>query len=52
MAEQTIADRQAEFDQWYQEWLTWDGTQWQDKTPESLLDYFKTRLCARFGGAE
>jgi hypothetical protein len=45
MAEQTIGDQQAEFDQWYSEWLNFKGDSWQEKTPESLLSYFKTRLC-------
>ena len=45
MAERTIGDQQAEFEQWSQEWLAWPGEQWVDKTPGSLLDYFKTRLC-------
>lgn len=45
MTDQTIAERQAEFQQWYEEWLSIDG----ERTPEALLDYFKTRLCVVFG---
>lgn len=45
MSEPTIADRQAEFEQWYQDWLRSEGPQWEEKTPESLLSYFKLRLC-------
>lgn len=45
MGERTIADRQAEFQQWYGEWLKADG----ERTPESLLAYFKSRLCVAFG---
>jgi hypothetical protein len=43
--DRTIADQQAEFDQWYGEWLGWDSGKWGEKTPESLLSYFKARLC-------
>ena len=45
MADQTIADRQAEFQQWYEEWLETGS----ERTPESLLAYFQVRLCAAFG---
>jgi len=45
----TIGDRQAEFDRWYAEWMNWGTGAWQQKTPESLLDYFKTRLCVTLG---
>lgn len=49
MAEQTIGDRQEELQRWYQEWLSIDTGGWQKKTPESLLSYFKTRLCVTLG---
>lgn len=45
MTDQTIADRQAEFQQWYEEWLD-SG---RERTPESLLAYFQARLCVAFG---
>ena len=45
MTDQTIAERQAEFQQWYVEWLGAEG----DYSPESLLAYFQSRLCAVFG---
>lgn len=45
MSEQTIADRQAELQQWYEEWLASDS----GETPESLLAYYKSRLCVAFG---
>lgn len=41
----TIGEQQAEFDRWFAEWKDWKGDQWQEKTPESLLDFFKARLC-------
>lgn len=47
MADQTIASKQDEFQQWYGEWLNTDA----ERTPESLLAYFKSRLCAAFGVA-
>jgi hypothetical protein len=47
MADRTIADRQDEFQQWYGEWLNTDA----ERTPESLLAYFKARLCVAFGVA-
>lgn len=46
MREQTIADRQAQFQQWYEEWLVTKS----ERTPESLLAYCKNRLCVTFGG--
>ena len=45
----TIADEQAKFQQWYEEWLTTDENAWGPRTPESLLLYFKARLCVHFG---
>lgn len=45
MADRTIADRQAEFQQWYEEWLKTDS----ERTPESLLAYLQARLCVAFG---
>ena len=45
MTDQTIAERQAEFQQWHAEWLETDS----ERTPESLLAYFQTRLCAVIG---
>lgn len=44
MSEQTIAGQQAQFQQWYEEWVAIEPYQ----TPESLLKYFKTRLCVVF----
>ena len=47
MADKMISESQAEFQQWYDEWLESD----LERTPESLLAYFKLRLCAVFGVA-
>lgn len=51
MAEQTIADEQAKFQQWYEEWLGWPENleSFAARTPESLLAYFKMRLCVTLG---
>lgn len=51
MAEQTIADEQAKFQQWYEEWLDWPPhlESYAARTPESLLAYFKGRLCVTLG---
>jgi hypothetical protein len=51
MATRTIAEDQAAFQQWYEEWLTADESVWGPRTPESLLQYFKARVCAHFGPA-
>ena len=45
MADRIITEQQAQFQQWYEEWLNTNA----ERTPESLLAYFKTRLCAVFG---
>lgn len=52
MAERTIGDQQAEFDQWYGEWLNWRGSGFGDKTAESLLSFFKLRLTFTLGPIE
>jgi hypothetical protein len=45
----TIAEEQAKLQQWYEEWLGWEGKLWRDKTPESLIDYLKARQCWELG---
>ena len=50
MAEQTIADEQAKLQQWFEEWLDTDESVW-GRSPESLLEYLKTRLCMTTGPA-
>lgn len=49
MSETTIAERQAQLEAWYQEWLTTDEGVW-GRGPESLIRYLKARLCMEVYG--